>query len=67
MKNYSLFCFTFLVLVVLITSHGKSTNDQVKTCGITEPANIAFDLSMSFLITLICHVKIRRQGALKNT
>ena len=66
MKNYSLFLFSLFLFLVVANNLGLMAKLQT-TSGEklwTSPtANLGFDLSMSFLITLICHVEgIRRRG-----
>ena len=66
MKNYSLFLFSLFLFLVVANNLGLMAKLQTtsgENLWTSPTANIAFDLSMSFLITLICHVEgIRRRG-----
>ncbi|VTT03361.1 F0F1 ATP synthase subunit A [Streptococcus gordonii] len=66
MKNYSLFLFSLFLFLVVANNLGLMAKLQTtsgENLWTSPTANIAFDLGMSFLITLICHVEgIRRRG-----
>lgn len=66
MKNYSLFLFSLFLFLVVANNLGLMAKLQTtsgENLWTSPTANIVFDLSMSFLITLICHVEgIRRRG-----
>lgn len=66
MKNYSLFLFCLFLFVAIANNLGLMAKLQT-TDGFnlwTSPtANLAYDLGLSLLITLVCHVEgIRRRG-----
>ncbi|MBP2622614.1 F0F1 ATP synthase subunit A [Streptococcus oricebi] len=65
-KNYSLFLFSLFLFLVVANNLGLMAKLQTtsgENLWTSPTANIAFDLAMSFLITLICHVEgVRRRG-----
>ena len=69
MKNYSLFLFSLFLFLVVANNLGLMAKLQTtsgENLWTSPTANLGFDLSMSFLITLICHVEgIRRRGVKK--
>ena len=66
MKNYSLFLFSLFLFILVANNIGLMAKVQT-TNGYnlwTSPtANLGYDLSLSFMITLIAHIEgVRRRG-----